>query len=81
MLSTLRQRLGDVSLWSATAIHNAIEDFADEEGLKLGKIAQPLRVAVSGRAVSPPIDITLELLGRDLSLQRIDRALDYMRNV
>jgi glutamyl-tRNA synthetase len=41
----------------------------------LGKVAQPLRVAVAGSAVSPPIDATLALLGRDRTLSRIDAAL------
>jgi glutamyl-tRNA synthetase len=41
----------------------------------LGKLAQPLRVAVTGTAVSPPIDATLELLGRELTLSRLDAAL------
>jgi glutamyl-tRNA synthetase len=52
---------------------------ADAEGLKLGKIAQPLRVAVAGRAVSPPIDVTLTLLGREKTLARLDVALEHIR--
>jgi glutamyl-tRNA synthetase len=46
--------------------------------LKLGKVAQPVRVAVSGGPVSPPIDVTLELLGREKTLARLDRALAYI---
>ena len=46
--------------------------------MKLGKIAQPLRVAVVGRAASPSIDMTLYLVGRDACLRRIDRALAYI---
>jgi glutamyl-tRNA synthetase len=42
-------------------------------------VAQPLRVAVSGTSVSPPIDVTLELLGRQRNLARIERALAYIR--
>jgi glutamyl-tRNA synthetase len=45
----------------------------------MGKIAQPLRVAVSGRAATPGIDVTLDLVGRDACLRRIDRALEYIR--
>jgi glutamyl-tRNA synthetase len=48
---------------------------AESLGLKLGKVAQPLRVAVSGGPVSPPIDVTVALLGREKSLARLDRAL------
>ncbi len=48
---------------------------AAESGVGLGKVAQPIRVAVSGGSVSPPIDVTLEILGRDTTLQRLDRAI------
>jgi glutamyl-tRNA synthetase len=44
----------------------------------LGKIAQPLRVAVSGTAATPPIDITLELVGKERTLKRIDAALGFI---
>jgi glutamyl-tRNA synthetase len=64
--------------WRAESIHAAVSRVAEEGGLALGKVAQPLRVAVSGTAVSPPIDITLALLGRRKTLGRIERALDYI---
>jgi glutamyl-tRNA synthetase len=51
---------------------------AAELGLGLGKVAQPLRVAVVGRAASPGIDITLHLVGREACLRRIDRALNHI---
>jgi len=41
-------------------------------------VAQPLRVAVSGRAATPGIDVTLWLVGREASLRRIDQAIDYI---
>ncbi|MBT3292156.1 MAG: glutamate--tRNA ligase, partial [Victivallales bacterium] len=46
--------------------------------LKLGKVAQPLRVAISGGAISPPIDVTLELVGRERVLNRVDMALKFI---
>ena len=61
--------------WSAPAIHEAIMAVAEEQGVGLGKVAQPVRVAVSGGTVSPPIDVTLEILGRETTLQRIERAI------
>ena len=64
-----------MSEWRAEPIHQAIQQVAAAGGLALGKVAQPLRVAVTGAAVSPPIDVTLELLGRAKTLARIDRAL------
>jgi glutamyl-tRNA synthetase len=61
--------------WQPTAIHEVISAIAAEQGLALGKVAQPIRVAVSGGSVSPPIDATLAILGRERTLARIDRAL------
>jgi glutamyl-tRNA synthetase len=46
----------------------------------MGKVAQPLRVAVVGRAASPGIDVTLKLVGREASLRRIDKAMAYIRD-
>ncbi|MDE2089603.1 MAG: glutamate--tRNA ligase [Gammaproteobacteria bacterium] len=77
-LECVRERLAGQGVWTAEAIHRTIEAIAEELGLKLGAIAQPLRVAVSGTAVSPPIDVTLSLLGREKVLRRIDRALQYI---
>jgi len=55
-----------------------VKDVAEALELNLGKVAQPLRVAVAGRAASPGIDVTLHLVGREACLRRIDRALDYI---
>jgi glutamyl-tRNA synthetase len=75
MLAKVRERLGALPEWSTAAIHGALSDLATALGTGLGKIAQPVRVAVTGTAVSPPIDATLELLGRERALARIDQAL------
>ena len=63
------------SRWDAPAIHQSIQAVAESAGVALGKVAQPLRVAVSGGTVSPPIDRTLEILGREETLGRLRRAL------
>jgi glutamyl-tRNA synthetase len=78
-LTELRARLAALPQWEAAAIHAAVAGVAEAEGLKLGKIAQPVRVAVAGRAVSPPIDVTLTLLGREKTLARLDAALEHIR--
>jgi glutamyl-tRNA synthetase len=78
-LTELRERLAGLPQWTAETIHAAVNGLAEARGLKLGKIAQPLRVAVAGRAVSPPIDQTLALLGREQTLKRLDRALAHIR--
>jgi glutamyl-tRNA synthetase len=74
-LQSLRDALAALADWSAPAIHAAIQATADHYTLKLGKLAQPLRVAVSGGGVSPPIDATVWLIGKQRGLQRLDRAL------
>ena len=74
MLAKLRERLAALAAWDSPAIHAAIEALAAEFGVGLGKIAQPVRVAVSGGTVSPPIDQTLALLGRERTLARLAGA-------
>ena len=78
VLRRLLGRLSAVSDWQAEALHQVVVGEAEAMGLKLGKIAQPLRVALAGHAVSPPIDRTLALLGRARSLERIEQALAYL---
>ncbi len=77
-LRQLREALAALPEWQAAPIHEAVKGVAEAGGLALGKVAQPLRVAVSGTAVSPPIDVTLELLGRARTLARIEKALAYI---
>jgi glutamyl-tRNA synthetase len=75
VLASVRERLAALNAWDAAAIHGVLEDLAAQSQTGLGKIAQPVRVAVTGTAVSPPIDATLALLGRTRALARIDAAL------
>jgi glutamyl-tRNA synthetase len=75
LLGELRTRFAAITDWAAPAVHAALEGLAKEKALGLGKVAQPLRVAVSGGTVSPPIDVTLALLGQARTLARIDRAV------
>lgn len=75
VLEKVRDKLAGLSEWTAASIHTALNDLATEMQTGLGKVAQPLRVAVTGTAVSPPIDATLALLGRERALSRIAAAL------
>jgi glutamyl-tRNA synthetase len=77
-LEMVRQVLAAIEDWQPEILHQAVVDVAAELGLGLGKVAQPLRVAVVGRAASPGIDITLHLVGREACLRRIDRALNHI---
>jgi len=61
--------------WSAPTIHDVISGLATLKSLALGKLAQPLRLAVCGGTVSPPIDATLAILGKAESLSRVEKAL------
>jgi len=74
-LRTMRERLENLNLWSDENLHQIVEDIAKDFNLKLGKVAQPLRVAVTGGTVSPPINVTLRLLGKEKTLLRLDRAI------
>jgi glutamyl-tRNA synthetase len=75
VLGKVRAQLSALPAWTSAAIHTALNDLATSLQTGLGKIAQPVRVAVTGTAVSPPIDATLALLGRDRTLSRLDSAL------
>lgn len=83
LLAAVREKLasldGGGGEWTAPAAHDAIQAVADAlAGGKLGKVAQPVRVAVAGSGVSPPIDHTLALLGRERTLARLDRAIAHI---
>lgn len=75
VLRDVRAVLQTVPDWSAGSIERAIEGFCAGRQLGLGKVAQPIRVAISGGAVSPPIFHSLEFLGRERTLARIDRCV------
>ncbi len=77
ILEVSLDRLSALPQWRAESIHQAIEAQAEMGGLGLGKVAQPLRVAVSGGGVSPPIDQTLAILGREETIRRVRAAIAY----
>ncbi len=77
LLQEVGARLAGLPEWRAPAIHEAIMAVAAGRGVGLGKVAQPVRVAVAGGTVSPPIDVTLEILGRASTVARLDRATAY----
>jgi len=78
LLAAARERLAALPEWVAPAIHEAINGVAAEQGVGLGRVAQPVRVAVAGGSVSPPIDVTLELVGRERALKRLDHAIELI---
>jgi len=75
-LKAAHAQLAELEEWKVENIHKAIEAAAAAIGEGMGKIAQPLRVAMTGTQVSPSIDHTVYLAGRDRALKRIEEALD-----
>ena len=64
-----------ITPWAAPNLDPVVKQIAEATGAKMGAIAQPIRVAVTGNTVSPGIGDTLELLGRDEALARLSAAL------
>ncbi len=77
-LRAIGSRLAELDTWAPEQLNETVRIAAEELELGMGKIAQPLRVALTGTAVSPSIDKTLWLIGRERSLARIERALEYV---
>lgn len=77
-LNMLYAGLEGLDDWSAGAIHGVIEKITQELDVGMGKVGQPLRVAVTGSSFSPPIDKTVEIIGKSQTLNRISRAINYI---
>ena len=77
-LAAVRAKLAGLADWERAAIHACVGDTVSDLGVGFGKVAMPLRVAVTGGAPSPDLDLTLALVGKDATLQRIDRAIAFI---
>jgi glutamyl-tRNA synthetase len=71
LIGRLRAALKEVTPWNGATTEAAMRDFAEQNGLKLGAVAQPLRVVLTGRTTSPGIFDVLSVLGRDECLARL----------
>jgi glutamyl-tRNA synthetase len=78
VLRAARAGLAEAPEWSPAAVDSALRNTAETLGLGVGKVAQPLRVAITGTQVSPSIDHTVYLCGREEALRRIDAALELI---
>ncbi|KQZ21776.1 glutamate--tRNA ligase [Mesorhizobium sp. Root552] len=76
VLGDILPRFKALTEWSASSTEAAVRVYAEEEGLKLGKVAQPLRAALTGRSTSPGVFDVLAVLGREESLARISDQID-----
>ncbi len=80
-LKCLGEGLETLTDWQAETIHQVIQSVTDQLQVGMGKVGQPLRVAVTGGSFSPPIDQTVEVIGKTQTLKRISRAIDYISNL
>ncbi|MBL1140589.1 MAG: glutamate--tRNA ligase [Proteobacteria bacterium] len=79
-LKALHDALKAIQDWNNANIKTAIEETAEKFEIKMGKLGQPLRVAVTGTGISPNIDDTLRLLGQEKSLFRLRKGIDFIEN-
>ena len=75
---TLVDKLAALDSWELEPLHAAVTATAEAHELGFGKVGQPIRVAVSGGPTSPPIDVTLQLVGRERALARLQTAIGMM---
>ncbi len=78
-LQAIRAALAALDDWRPETLDVAVRQTAEGMNINMGKVAQPLRVALTGCSVSPAIDKTLWLVGKQRSLERIDRGLEFIR--
>ncbi len=79
VLTAVAARLSTLEDFQESALEQAFQAVMAETGLKLGKIAQPVRVALSGRAASPGIFEIIAILGKQATLRRLERAIGFIR--
>ena len=77
-LRSVTGRLKELDEWAPDKIAVCISESAETHNIKMGKLGQPIRVAVTGGPVSPPIDVTVALVGRERALQRLHSAIDFI---
>ncbi len=78
-LRAVRVTLAEIEDWQRPAIKEAMDATVSVLDIGFGKLGQPLRVAVTGGNPSPDLDLTLALVGKEATLRRIDRAIDYIQ--
>jgi glutamyl-tRNA synthetase len=79
-LQRINEKLIALENWSLGHLHQAIEDAATELEVGMGKIGMPLRVAITGAGQSPSLDVTLQLVGKKRSIERITKAIAFVES-
>ena len=80
VLLFLQKKLSAVSDWNEANIAQILDDAKNNLGLSIPKVNQPIRIALTGNTKSPSLDLTLCLFGQDESLQRIEKAIQYIKS-
>ncbi|MFW5425697.1 MAG: glutamate--tRNA ligase [Methylophagaceae bacterium] len=80
ILEDMYQRLSTLPEWQAEPIHSHIKECSVAREIGMGKVAQPIRVAITGNTMSPPLDVTLELLGSERTLAAIKSAMKWIND-
>lgn len=81
LLIAIHQQLSELALWKGVLIHDEVKKCAENHQVGMGKVAQPIRVALTGNTVSPSLDVTLELVGRERTLTAIASAIHWVEDL
>jgi glutamyl-tRNA synthetase len=79
LLQNIVQQLTVLTDWQSAAIHQLLVAITTASDLKMAKVAQPIRAAITGSTVSPPVDMTLQLLGKERTLTRLQQAIRWIQ--
>lgn len=75
ILDDMLSALTALAVWDKESIHSVLKATVESRGVKFPAVAQPIRIAVTGNTTSPSVDVTLEMLGRERSLERIQKLI------
>ena len=78
-MKAARDKLAELEEWTREGISETIEQVAASFEINMGKLGQPIRVAVTSGPVSPPLDVTLWLVGQERVVQRLDNAIEIIK--
>ncbi|MEW6658903.1 MAG: glutamate--tRNA ligase [Thermodesulfobacteriota bacterium] len=77
-LEEIKKRLEAMAVFSEAALNQLFQDLTTETGLKMVQLAQPVRLALTGKTVSPGLFDIINILGKEEVLKRLNRALDFI---
>jgi glutamyl-tRNA synthetase len=80
-IRSLIEKLSELTDFNESAIERAFASTLEEHGLKMGALAQPVRMALTGGTVSPGIHDVIAVLGKERTVRRLEKALDYIRQL